>query len=1354
MWGFNVGMTSEEWNDTNDSIYYLNYLLMSVEQLAGERESLQAVVDYEIALAQMDTEQVRTDNESAMLKGQEAEESIRIYEALKKKYVTTVQELGGVEQVLKDLENYIVGKLGDENYRTSVDKRKYDKKDPLEVKQLKTALRAILDDSPSPPSHFGSFLHPAATGHIGPSWGSGAGNGREVLAYFWLAASDPDMALAAEDEPSREQCVRAEKMVVIAGLSDIRRGHNDGSYSPVDADFDDCSCAPGTWGRIAKMHVHNTLTQMQLASSTMSPAPKFKDHMEPFVIEKFKTKSLQQQLQMINALNNQFISGEKAYEDAPFATFEQFISDINQSRALRRAYIDEMANQYGKTSELMQGKYLDLNHLKLAHITFTEELVKMKQAPTLDLVTRLQNIAISNLFNPILNQVKAELGSMPEVKKARDALVRIAQSQKSTLKLLENINSKIQNLDRKANDFSSQLEALKKEKTVLSARFSVLVVNKENQEKVIIDVAKKNIVEKVKPIIQDNLVVSTKQVDKLIAQLLPQDIVKAAALQADQKTVKPEEVVDSVGVSPELNGITVEILKNHHAYKLFAQSFQAQRKSPEEVEKLTNARVLKAILQINNPDHDADKIISLIEEWQSANASISPKVAVSSPSNITTTKAPVDAVEQLIDKLSVVKQIEYAQRLAGVPTSNYPSRANEKLSDIENPKVIDFDKALKRLDNIINAMRECGQTSYVAQAERVKITIANHYYQLAVNVGAANMAIYNDAIAKAQACGLNCELGFDPQIVKRQGLDQAVINPSWLMGIKAHNEDIEGAFKLNSAAVSKKMSDLRYDNLIKSFSDFALKNASEVRDAEAALEAAFDNYFMEVDKNPPDQVLLLQKYQALQLSQQNMILQIDNQIAQFKQYYLADHVQYYETDSAYLRRVLMDTDLIEQKLDPALHVLYSAISDRMKQFSQITPLVTAHDRAISKVKRDCLDLIDDFSTKVSDKAQVLESRNPKKSSLAGKQLKAFKTAQTNLANLDRARLANDPAGNSINAFQNLGHDGVQIANRLEASLDHIGQASKFKRSIRSFRNGVRAVFRRIGLNVDQIVPKELSRAEIASIKLDAEKINPIVQNTAVESKKQKIKQHDNNRSKAVLSSFAKNYRKAEQDASLLTESEAILALRYIQSHIDEPFKINLSERFKEGVNVTFASDLHIDPISLRFENPMSGDEPKLIKMEAHVLKQFAKNQTDHENQQQLFMDGLERMAILFNAYESLGVVGTQEGRPERIEFVRNLNHLSLINRKDLLELVLMSQTTKGLQVLQTTLSANNEYQDLLSEVRAVSDKKEAAYALIVEDSRSRRRPLPLREEWERTIASESAEELRISMRSEFVANKM
>lgn len=1351
MWGFNFGVSNHDWNEMNNSMHFLSYLLMNAEQLQSEREALQSTVNDQIAREQADQEEVRVDNESAMLRGHEAAESLRIFDALKQKYASTLQEKGGVDEVIKELEDFIVGKLGDELCRTDVERRKYNKKDSLEVQQQKAALRAILDNAPSPPSHFGNFLHPEATERIGPSWGAGAPNGRETLAYFWLAASDPDMPLAPEDEQAREQCVRDEKMMVIAGLSDIRRAHNDGSYSPVDAVLDDPSCAPGTWGRIAKMHVHNTLTQMQAPSLRESHAPKFKNHIEPFVIAQFKSKSLQQQLQMINALNNEFVNGEKLNEGMPFPTFEQFIDDMNHSHALRREFVEIIADNYGNTSEMMYGKYLDMNHLKLAHITFTEEMVKMKQAPTLDLVARLQSIAIHNLFSPAIAETKQELASLPEVKKARDSLVKIVQSQKAILQSLKVVSDKIQKLDATSEDFSAQLEALKKEKHVLSTRFSVLMANKSKQEKVIEDVAKREIVLKVKSLIHKNMMVSTKQVDNLIAELLPQEQMKSAVLQVVQQAAVTPSIDDSVDVSPELKGITLDMLKKHHTYKMFAQTYQAQKKSPEEVEKLTNARVLKAILQMNNPDIDADRLVELVEEWQTANPYVVPLTASSSPSQPTVVSIN-DAVDHVIDKLPLSKQIHYAQRLAGVPVSANPGHSYEKLSDEEVPKVVDFDKALKRLNNIINTLQPDPQNNLLEQAIRARTQIGNYYYQLAGVLGTDNAKAYNDCLAKAQACGVDCELGFDPKVVKTQGIDQAVVNPNWLMGIRANFEDIEEAFKLNSAAVSKVVSDLRYDKLLKSFGEFALRNASDVRVAEAALEIAADSYFMELDKDPPNQVVLQQKFQALQSSRQSMLLEIDDQIAQFKQFYLTENPQYYETDSVYLRKLLMDTDLIEQKLDPALHSLYTGISNRMKQVSRIEPLYTAHDRAIAKAKKDCLDLVESFATKVADKVQVLENRNPKKNSLAGKQLRAFKVAQSALANLERSNLARDPASNSIKLFQDLGSNSIAVATQLEANLNRIGQANKFKRAIRSFRNAIRSVFRRIGMNVDQVVAKELSRAEIASVKIDAENVNAIAQNNTIQSKKQKIKQHDNNRSKAVLSSYAKDYRKVESDARLLSENEVALALRYIQSNIDNPFKLNLTEQFYEGVNVTIASDLHVNPIALRFENPMSQEPPKLIKMEAQVLKQFAKNQMDREQQQQLSNAQLNDLAILFSPYDSFGQVGTSEGRPQRWAFVQELDKMILHNENDLVEVVLKAQTTKGLQALLQTLANNAKFSNLQTAVTAICATKETNYFIAVEDARKGRHPLPIRDEWEKATANESREALKVLIRSQTIAD--
>ncbi|MBN9288156.1 MAG: hypothetical protein BGO43_03830 [Gammaproteobacteria bacterium 39-13] len=291
-------------------------------QITADRMRVRAIQDLEMAQGGGEAQ----DRESSMLKAEDAKRSLEIYSKVKKKYGNQLRNNEQKEQAIRSLSEYIVReKLGNDQrfltdpaYRLAVPE---DFTDGVlnERGRYKAALRATLDnvpisDKPGEEVHFGTFMHPGSKAYIGPSLGGGFNNAREVLAYMWMAASDPSIEFIEGEEEKmggRAVCQEAEKENFITTLAAIQRAHNDGSYSPVDRLLDDPSCDAGLWGRIFKEgSLSNKLTQFyvtQKEEKLKSPVDQFLFSISPMINEAFRKLTSQQQLELINNFHGAYI---------------------------------------------------------------------------------------------------------------------------------------------------------------------------------------------------------------------------------------------------------------------------------------------------------------------------------------------------------------------------------------------------------------------------------------------------------------------------------------------------------------------------------------------------------------------------------------------------------------------------------------------------------------------------------------------------------------------------------------------------------------------------------------------------------------------------------------------------------------------------------------------------------------------------------------------------------------------------------------------------------------------------------------------------------------------------------------
>ncbi len=571
---------------------------MTRDQLVEQKELIQEIITEEIAQRRLRAGFPQTENEqreTSMLKGYEAFESLRIYKELQQKYQEVLNNKGGVEAVIKELEDYIIALLGnDPTLRTDPEKRKHNPHDPLLIQQQKAALRALMDEAPG--SNFGNFLDPKATGHIGLSFAAGESNGRQVLAYFWLAASDPLMQLDNADEINREQCLREEKMMVIAQLFDIRRAHNDGQYTPVDAEKDDPSCGPGTWGRIAKMHVHNKLTKMRAIES---PAAKFKNHMTPFFIEKFTALDLASQLEMINSISDNLINQEKSPLNTPLTTLDNFVISLRLSEADEMQYILKMIDEYGEMNPMTHEKTLDENHLRFAVATYHEELLNIKDLINNDLFIRLQNIMINRLVGEAKEVVKKNLGQHPEVKKARHQLNKIEYELRKLQQSLQMIQRKINQLDVNSLNAQKEIAELKAQKADIQTTFLSLTMERVVQQSIITEMTKTLLAHEVKQIIQAKMTIKTDQIEAFSEKLV------TGTASVIKRDVAHEEQ-ERYPLSKEVASIRLSQVKSSPNYTFLLKAMDEQK---------VIERMVKNMILSQDPDMTPLRANELVKEW-------------------------------------------------------------------------------------------------------------------------------------------------------------------------------------------------------------------------------------------------------------------------------------------------------------------------------------------------------------------------------------------------------------------------------------------------------------------------------------------------------------------------------------------------------------------------------------------------------------------------------------------------------------------------------------------------------------------------------------------------------------------
>lgn len=330
-------------NKQTPTIFALNYLTRHiVEQFYVLNSPEQPLIGENIS-------------ETSMLDDDTTREKLAVFEKIKKKYKNAFDTMGGANGVLKDLQNFIVAEITRLDARfanAAIDpsKRKFEVDEAdKDLGMYKTALRALLDKQTI---FWPSLFHTGATRSYGniPF--------REMLAYYWLAASDKDMDIEYDTKeekemeippnaPDREKRLkeneerqkrnaearakeRREKLEFAKKnfptvLSQIRRDHNEGdtTLNPID----NPTCPPGTFGKLASSSVaHNLVARV----SDPYNSTELGDQVMIFIKNQYSQLSQEDKIKIARYLSEGAIIGiEGSPEDK--AALEGFINKLLES---------------------------------------------------------------------------------------------------------------------------------------------------------------------------------------------------------------------------------------------------------------------------------------------------------------------------------------------------------------------------------------------------------------------------------------------------------------------------------------------------------------------------------------------------------------------------------------------------------------------------------------------------------------------------------------------------------------------------------------------------------------------------------------------------------------------------------------------------------------------------------------------------------------------------------------------------------------------------------------------------------------------------------------------------------------
>jgi hypothetical protein len=297
--------------------------------------------------------QIRVDKESSMLHGEERAAAGNAIKRIIDRYQGALRERGGYQNILQEMNTYLATKTGDPLSLTDPEHRQG-------LDPYRTALRCLLDpEEPGKPGRvksaaFENLLNPEARSYtIEYSNDKPRMELRELLAYYWLAASDPNMSLSEEqladvpgdisDQEKRNILIEGEKENLIIKIQEIRRAHNgDPQCHSETSMIDEPSCGPGTFGRIVSSPLYNPIGKLQV-----NPSAGFPWNIEAFIFKKFQEAG-KEAIDGYQSYLEKYLLFSDPEETPQFIRasekYKEFLEEIAKSK---KTLLKELKKEYG-----------------------------------------------------------------------------------------------------------------------------------------------------------------------------------------------------------------------------------------------------------------------------------------------------------------------------------------------------------------------------------------------------------------------------------------------------------------------------------------------------------------------------------------------------------------------------------------------------------------------------------------------------------------------------------------------------------------------------------------------------------------------------------------------------------------------------------------------------------------------------------------------------------------------------------------------------------------------------------------------------------------------------------------------
>lgn len=487
------------------------------DRLISQAESLRSGIDPDEVV-----QQILDNKESSQINSNETRQTLEILAKLKDKYKTVIDQRGGVDKVLEELEKYIAEDLlKDPSYGTDVSMRACNTDDfqvdqnnqPLkaldnltEKGAYKAALRAIMDKLKSTPLSFGenkvswdSVFHRGSSETIGASFlRKKPIQARTLLAYMWLAASDPEMDIdetsMAELGPqaTREQCIEAEKLGLVRTLAACQRAHNDTGELYVRL-LDNPSCKPGTWGRLFKeAPLYNNLTKIPVIKRLQVPHDVIQRRINTKILRELNGLENDKKIQLM--MDFQFYTVEGYEREASEGyNLKKFSNDlkirINQNFETEFEVMIQSDEDLKKISELAKGQGLDKLELATYYFQVLQNIKAEYRAKW--------DEALDKLEKSKFEAAELEEIYLPFEKKFNESIIKpflddvlgrldqydVIQSKKTNLEAIEHSLKELQNKTQNDNLSPDDLRNLTREYKNLIAQRKRLISEISNKVK-------------------------------------------------------------------------------------------------------------------------------------------------------------------------------------------------------------------------------------------------------------------------------------------------------------------------------------------------------------------------------------------------------------------------------------------------------------------------------------------------------------------------------------------------------------------------------------------------------------------------------------------------------------------------------------------------------------------------------------------------------------------------------------------------------------------------------------------------------------------------------------------------------